>query len=145
MATDTCKWNETALLVIDMQNDFVGSPMLAASAKVILPKVAEAVSLARERDIFIIWVVREHDPLGRDVELFRKHYYSNGKGFAIKGSKGAELVEGFKIEEGDYKLVKPRFSAFFNTHLDAVLRGSGIKSLVVVGGSDSELHQANCV
>ncbi|KAJ4788797.1 Peroxyureidoacrylate/ureidoacrylate amidohydrolase RutB [Rhynchospora pubera] len=140
MANGTCKWNETALLVIDMQNDFVGSPMLAASAKVIVPTVAETVSLARERGIFVIWVVREIDPLGRDVELFRKHHYSNGQGLAIKGSKGAELVEGLKIEEKDYKLVKTRFSAFFNTHLDAVLRGSGIKRLVVVG-----VQTPNCI
>ncbi|KAF3333169.1 inactive nicotinamidase [Carex littledalei] len=144
MATTPCKWDETALLVIDMQaplsqtlsNDFVlpamGSPMLVAGAKAIVPSVAKVVSLARERGIFVIWVVREHDPSGRDVELFRRHHYSNGKGPTMKGAKGAELVEGLKIREGDYKLVKTRFSAFFNTHLDALLKGSGIKRLVIV-------------
>jgi nicotinamidase-related amidase len=77
--------------------------------------------------------VREHDPSGRDAELFRRHHYSNGKGPTMKGAKGAELVDGLKIREGDYKLIKMRFSAFFNTHLDVLLKGSGIKRLVVVG------------
>lgn len=51
----------------------------------------------------------------------------------MKGSKGAELVEGLVPVEGEYKLVKTRFSAFFDTHLNSLLQSSGIKSLVVVG------------
>ncbi|KAJ1690840.1 hypothetical protein LUZ63_014995 [Rhynchospora breviuscula] len=144
MATVCCNWNETALLVIDMQNDFLlpemGSPMLVPGAKAVVPAVAKVVSLARERGIFVIWVVREHDPSGKDVELFRRHHYSNGKGPTMKGAKGAELVDGLKIRDGDYKLVKTRFSAFFNTHLDAVLKGSGIKRLVIVG-----VQTPNCI
>lgn len=55
----------------------------------------------------ILKVVREHNPLGRDVELFRRHQYSPGKvGPAVKGSRGAELVDGLVIREGDYKLVR---------------------------------------
>ncbi|XP_078176755.1 putative inactive nicotinamidase At3g16190 [Carex rostrata] len=144
METTPCKWDETALLVIDMQNDFLlpemGSPMLVAGAKAIVPSVAKAVSLARERGILVIWVVREHDPLGRDVELFRRHHYSNGKGPTMKGAKGAELVEGLKIREGEYKLVKTRFSAFFNTNLDALLKATRIKRLVIVG-----VQTPNCI
>lgn len=79
-------------------------------------------------------VVREHDPQGRDVELFRQHLYSTGKvGPTSKGSQGAELVDGLVIKEGDYKLVKTRFSAFFATHLNSFLRTAGIDSLVIVG------------
>lgn len=54
-------------------------------------------------------------------------------GLARQGSKGAELVEGLVIEDGDYKLVKTRFSAFFATNLDLLLRSCGINNLVVVG------------
>lgn len=47
----------------------------------------------------ILKVVREHNPLGRDVELFRRHQYSPGKvGPAVKGSRGAELVDGLVID-----------------------------------------------
>lgn len=90
----------------------------------------------------LIWVqvVREHDPLGRDVELFRRHLYPSEKGApTVKGQIGAELVDGLVIEEGDYKLVKTRFSAFFATHLDSFLKGVGIDSLVVTGEKDIRL------
>ena len=84
----------------------------------------------------VLWlqVVREHDQQGRDVELFRRHLYSTGKaGPTSKGSVGAELVDGLVIKEGDYKLVKTRFSAFFATHLHSFLRTEGIKILVITG------------
>ncbi|CAL5058875.1 unnamed protein product [Urochloa decumbens] len=137
------KWSDTAMLVIDMQ-EFVDPAMnsltFLAGGEVILPAVTQAVKLARERGIFVVWVVREHDPAGRDVELFRRRFYSGGKGPAMKGCKGAELADGLAIKEEDYKLVKTRFSSFFATNLDSVLKTSGIKNLVVVG-----VQTPNCV
>ncbi|KAL6848450.1 hypothetical protein ACP4OV_021744 [Aristida adscensionis] len=148
-------WRETAMLVIDMQKEFVdprlGSPALLASGAAVLPAVGEAVAVARERGIFVVWVVREHESSGRDVELFRRHVYTGGKGLAVKGSKGAELAEGLAIEEGDYKLVKTRFSSFFATPLDSVLKASGIKKLVVVDNkhcyisTDTRVQTPNCI
>lgn len=78
--------------------------------------------------------MREHDPLGRDTELFRRHLYAADKPKPTsKGSMGAELVDGLVIKDGDYKLVKTRFSAFFNTHLHLYLQGAGIHQLVITG------------
>lgn len=72
--------------------------------------------------------------MGRDVEVFRRHLYGDGKAKPTsKGSKGAELVDGLIIKEGDYKVVKTRFSAFFATNLHSFLQGAGIDSLVAVG------------
>lgn len=78
-------------------------------------------------------MVREHDKLGRDVELFRRHLYTEKGGPSVKGHQGSELVEGLKMHEGDYKLVKTRFSAFFATNLHSVLLTARIDSLVIVG------------
>ncbi|XP_070027435.1 probable inactive nicotinamidase At3g16190 isoform X2 [Nicotiana sylvestris] len=127
-----CKWNKTALLVIDMQKDFVlpGAPMLVKGGEAIVPNVIKTVE-----------VVREHDPLGRDVELFRRHLYGDGKPKPTsKGSVGAELVDGLVIQEDDYKLVKTRFSAFFNTNLHSYLQGIGITNLVIIG-----VQTPNCI
>ncbi|KAJ0962591.1 hypothetical protein J5N97_027713 [Dioscorea zingiberensis] len=138
----TAKCSDTAMLVLDMQNDFIlpGGPMHLPGSQVIIPNVSRAVSVARERGIFVIWVVREHDRWGRDVEVFRRHLYANGDGPATVGSKGAELVDGLEFKEGDYKVVKTRFSAFFDTHLHHLLQTSGIKNLVIVG-----VQTPNCV
>ncbi|TXG68957.1 hypothetical protein EZV62_003892 [Acer yangbiense] len=137
------KWNHTALLVIDMQNDFVldDGLMRVDGGKAIVPNVIKAVHIARQRGILVVWVVREHDPQGRDAELFRQHLYSPGKvGPTSKGSPGAELVDGLVIKEGDYKLVKTRFSAFFATHLHSFLHSEGIHNVVVVG-----VQTPNCI
>ncbi|KAL2338058.1 hypothetical protein Fmac_012504 [Flemingia macrophylla] len=136
--------SRTAILVMDMQKDFIEdwSPCALKGAKQIIPNVIKAVQVARHRGILIVWVVKENDPMGRDVELFRRHFYNNGgkAGPAIKGSEGAELVDGLVIKEGDYKLVKTRFSAFFATHLHSLLQGAGINSLVVTG-----IQTPNCI
>ncbi|XP_019198672.1 PREDICTED: probable inactive nicotinamidase At3g16190 [Ipomoea nil] len=137
------KWRNTALLIIDMQNDFIlpGGPMHVGGAQAIVPNVIKAVEVARNRGIPIIWVVREHDPSGRDAELFRRHLYSPGKPKPTsKGSVGAELVDGLVIKEGDYRLVKTRFSAFFNTNLHSYLQSNGITSLVITG-----VQTPNCI
>ncbi|XP_021736893.1 probable inactive nicotinamidase At3g16190 [Chenopodium quinoa] len=136
-------WKKTALIVIGMQKDFAipGAPFLIDGAPAILPNVKKAVEVARERGILVVWAQREHDASGRDVEFFKRHLYRSEKGgSAIKGSEGAELVEGFEILEGDYKLVKTRMSAFFNTHLHSVLLASEIDSLVIVG-----IQTPNCI
>ncbi|KAJ0745093.1 putative N-carbamoylsarcosine amidase [Helianthus annuus] len=135
--------NSTALLVIDMQNDFVlaDGSMRVDGALAIVPNVIKAVEHARRRGFLVVWVVREHDPLGRDVELFRRHFYAEGKPKPTsKGSKGAELVDGLVIKQEDYKVVKTRFSAFFATQLHSVLQGAGIDSLVAVG-----VQTPNCI
>ncbi|KAG9456120.1 hypothetical protein H6P81_000628 [Aristolochia fimbriata] len=136
-------WKRAALLVIDMQNDFIlpGSPMYVAGGEAIVPSVMEIIRVARERGMLVVWVVREHDPLGRDVELFRRHMYGDGKAKPTSnGTKGAELVDGLVIKEGDYKLVKTRFSAFFATNLQSLLRSNGIEDIVVVG-----VQTPNCI
>ncbi|KAI9107923.1 hypothetical protein K1719_021259 [Acacia pycnantha] len=84
----------TALLVVGMQRDFIkdGGPMLVKGGKAIVPNVVKAVEVARQNGILIVWVVREHDPLGRDVELFRRHLYGAGVvGPTTKGSEGAGI------------------------------------------------------
>ncbi|CAL5210627.1 unnamed protein product [Lathyrus oleraceus] len=139
----TESWNHAALLVIDMQKDFIDeeSPVRTKGGKYIVPNVIKAVEVARQRGILIVWAVREHDPLGRDVELFRRHLYTaENVGPSSIGSKGAELVDGLVFREGDYKLVKTRFSAFFATHLHSVLQGAGINTLVVTG-----VQTPNCI
>ncbi|XP_043694457.1 probable inactive nicotinamidase At3g16190 [Telopea speciosissima] len=138
------KWKTTALLVIDMQKDFIlpNKFQLLPGGQAIIPNVIKAVEIARQRGIFIVWVVREHDPIGRDVELYRLHLYGKDKETTPvkKGSVGAELVDGLEIQEGDFKLVKTRFSSFFGTNLHSVLQRVGIDSLVVTG-----IQTPNCV
>ncbi|RZC51252.1 hypothetical protein C5167_019676, partial [Papaver somniferum] len=51
-------WKNTALLVIDMQKDFVtpGSPVCVNGSQSIVPSVIKAVDIARLRGILVVWV-----------------------------------------------------------------------------------------
>ncbi|XP_051119311.1 probable inactive nicotinamidase At3g16190 isoform X2 [Andrographis paniculata] len=142
MAVAEMKWTSTALIVIGMQKDYVSktSPSRMESGEVILPNVIKTVDVARSRGMPI--VVREHDHLGRDVELFRRHNYvtPDKPKPVIKGRPGTELVDELEIKDSDYKLVKTRFSAFFNTNLHSYLQAIGVNSLVIIG-----LQTPNCI
>jgi len=136
------KWKKTALLVVDMQNDFLSpeAALFVAGGPSIIPAVLKAVEIAREKGAFVVWVVREHHESGRDVEYFRKHLYDGTTGPTTNGSGGATLADGLVARPGEHKIVKSRFSAFFATNLDLVLRREGIDHIVVAG-----VQTPNCI
>ncbi|XP_021627568.1 probable inactive nicotinamidase At3g16190 [Manihot esculenta] len=53
------KWKETALCVIDMQNDFIleDGLMRVDGGKAIVPNVIKAVEIARQGGVFVVWLV----------------------------------------------------------------------------------------
>ena len=50
-----------------------------------------------------------------------------------KGTWDYALVDKLKPQKGDIVIPKPRYSAFFNTALDSMLRARGIKNLAFCG------------
>ncbi len=135
--------NRTALLVVDMQNDFClpDAPLCVKGAMNCLPKVIQAVETARKSGSPVIWVVREHLPSGMDVESCRKALFEDGrKGATVVGTDGAKLVEGLSVLDGEPVVIKRRWSAFFATHLDLLLRRLGIEHVVVSG-----VQTPNCI
>lgn len=126
---------ESAILVVDMQNDFVlpGSPMHVAGAWATVPAIAKFLAYGRRNGWAVIYVTRSHQPSGIDAEITRRHFFAEGKAFCVPGTRGAEVVEALAPEAGDICIAKQRFSAFFATGLDLVLRGLGVKSVYVTG------------
>lgn len=120
-----------ALLVIDMQNDFYGegAPLECEGATDTLPIINEALKYAREKGIPIFHVYQEHrvdmSDFGRELERSKPH--------CIAGTYGVRFVEGLDVVDGDYFILKKRFSSFFQTELDMMLRGLGIEELIIGG------------
>jgi nicotinamidase-related amidase len=125
----------TAVLVIDMQNDFVlpGSPLCVSGAKATLPTIAQLHDHARRNGWTVVHVIRQHDASGCDAEPFRRHLFENGSGFCVKGTRGAQIVDELQPKNGDYQVVKTRFSGFFKTELHQLLQRLGIKRLILAG------------
>lgn len=135
--------SDTAILVIDMQNDFVlpGAVLNVAGAQATIPTIQELIKFGRSKGWHIIYVIREHDASGSDADLPRRHLFADGKpGYCVAGTKGWEIVDGLKPQKGDIIIKKHRNSGFFQTDLDTTLRKLGVNTVIISG-----TQYPNCV
>lgn len=125
----------TALLIIDMQNDFAhpdGVGFLPDSAHK-TAAMAACLDAFRAAGAPVFHIVRSYRRDTWDVERFRVPYFQNGPGFLVEGTWGAQIIDRLTPEPGEPVIVKQRFSAFAFTELDLLLRRAGIRKVVVVG------------
>jgi len=131
----------TALLLIDLQNDFVepGAPLEASMAYKSLPKLKELIQFCRNKGITIIYTRHAHDEDGSDMGLFKEIYPGLGEGAAlIQGQRGAEIFSEVAPQKGDLVVRKQRYSGFFQTNLDLLLRNKGIKDVAIAGATSED-------
>ncbi|AGB01308.1 cysteine hydrolase family protein [Methanoregula formicica] len=130
-----------ALLIIDMQNDFVceDSPYRVAGATAVVPKIQAVLAEFRKRNLPVFHILRIHRPDGSDVEIIRQEKFKKVP-FAVAGTHGAAIIDELVPREGEYILTKTRMSAFIGTELDLILRTLGITSVVVTG-----IQTPNCI
>ena len=131
-----------ALLIIDMQRDFVlpGAPLCVAGALPSVPVVRRLLDRARDRGWPVFHVVREHAPDGGDAEPCRRHLFRAGGGVCVAGTTGAAVVDELTPLPGERKLVTTRFSGFYRTSLEDELRALGVSTVLVAG-----TQYPNCV
>jgi nicotinamidase-related amidase len=124
-----------ALIIIDMQNDFVlpGAPACVSGAYATIVTVRRLLDLFRAKQWPVFHVVREYRDDGSDIEFTRLDGFLTKKRYVVAGTQGAEIVAALSPAHGEYKIVKNRFSAFMNTELDFMLRRIGATHLVVCG------------
>jgi len=130
-----------ALLIIDMQNDFVidGAPLRVARAAAIIPKVREVLDLFRSKKSPVFHILRIHRMDGSDVEITRQERFRQ-QPFAVEGTKGAAVVDVLRPLSGEYVIPKIRMSAFIGTELDLMLRNLAVTDIVVTG-----IQTPNCI
>ena len=130
-----------ALLIIDMQNDFVleGKPMKVAGAGEVIPKIQMVLTEFRRRSLPVFHILRVHRQDGSDVEIIRQDLFRINP-FAVAGTHGAAIVEELAPVQGEYVLTKTRMSAFIGTELDLILRTLDVTNLVVCG-----IQTPNCI
>ncbi|MBW7959560.1 MAG: cysteine hydrolase [Candidatus Promineofilum sp.] len=133
---------ETALLIIDMQNDYchvdgacgrAGSD--ASSVKAIVSPLNSLIENARRVNLKIIFIRTIHDEW-TDSSAIRSlpRYEEWSNELCRPDTWGAEFF-GVLPQPGDYVITKHRNSAFINTSLDLVLRSIGMKTIIVTGVS----------
>ena len=86
---------ENAILVVDMENDWVmpGSPMRVAGAYDTLPAIKKFLDYGRANNWAVIYIYRIHRISGIAAELFRRHFFEEGQPSCIDGTTGATIPE----------------------------------------------------
>lgn len=140
---------KSALIVIDMERGFVDAQSMhcIVHAKSTVPACSKAMALAREKAIPVFLVNRVYRGDGSDVEATRYHSWIEGGKAMRPGSTGVcscEMPEGMKAQPGDYTLTKPRWSAFFQTELDLLLRRLRIETVVLIGTTTPNCVRTTC-
>ena len=145
--------DETALIVVDMQNAYAspgGYLDLAGfdigGAAPVIEQTAKVLAVARAAGMTIVYFQNGWDADYREaggpgspnwhksnaLKTMRARPELEGKLLA-RGGWDYALVEALKPEAGDIVLPKPRYSGFFNSQLDSQLRARGIRNIVLVG------------
>ena len=120
---------KNALVVVDMVKDFTDPAGLVYYPPVsdILPRIAEAVAECRSAGFLIIFMRHcyRRDKYDKNLLAMRPN--------CIEGSGGEELDPSMPVEDNDYIIAKRRYSAFYGTDLDLVLREHGVENIVIAG------------
>jgi len=114
-----------ALIVDDILYDFVYGKLKSKRAAKIIPNAKKLISVARRAKLPVVYVCDAHLPGDPEIKLWGPH--------AMKGTRGAEVVDELKPEKRDYVLEKRVYSSFHETGLDLLLRNLNVDSVVIIG------------
>jgi len=131
----------SALLIIDMQNDFVReeAPLKVRDAESIIGNIRSVLQVFRRNRLPVFHILRVHRPDGSDVEVFRREIFQRTP-FAVEGTMGAQVISELQPVTGEYTIRKTRMSAFMQTELDLMLRTLSVDTVIVAG-----IQTPNCI
>lgn len=131
----------TAVIVVDLQNDYCSSSGKVAKLKEfdmlpvqrVIPRISKFLEYARRREVLIIWTRMIEDPNqmkknARDIILSAKDPLV----VCVPGTSGFEYYK-LKPKRGEIEIIKKSYGSFSNKKLDATLRKKDIKNLIIIG------------
>src|SRR5207247_6779750 len=105
MQIDTIDPAKTAMIVVDMQNDFVaaGAPIEVSAARAMVPKLAEALKICRDAGIRVIFTAHVHRRDGCDMGLFDDmHPPIANRDALVDGTPGVEIYPDLAPAPGEH-------------------------------------------
>lgn len=118
-----------ALLIIDMLNDFVreGAPLEVPGIRKVIPVIKKEIENAKKEGKPVIYICDTHNPDDKEFSKF------GWPPHAVKGAKGAKIIDELKPQEGDIVIEKTTYSGFYNTALDETLKKLEVDSVRLAG------------
>lgn len=117
----------TALIIVDMQNDFVkdGGTLVVPDAEGTIPAIGRLLDLARDSGMKVVFTQDTHSVEDPEWEIWPDH--------AHEGSWGWRIVDELAPREDELVIRKVRYDAFYGTHLDHFLRVWKTDTLIICG------------
>jgi len=129
-----------ALLVVDVQNDFVSSKGSAAkrgedvsAAQAAVPMLIRLIDEARRVGLTVVYIKTTHSEWTDTPSWIYRKSQQSALDTCREGTWGAEFYEGISPLPSERIVIKHRYSAFINTDLNTVLKAKGIESVLVTG------------
>jgi len=116
------------LFVIDMLKDFLnkdGALYCGDASLKIIPFIKGRIDEFHKNGDLVVFICDSHDEDDSEFEMFPKH--------CVRGTEGAEIIEGLTVKKKDIIVKKTRYSAFYNTDLDKILKDQELSEVHVVG------------
>ena len=131
----------TAVLVIDVQNDFcapgghteVNLGKDVTDCQAVVDPIVRLVASARSVDAVVIWVKADYNRTYLSPPIHARQVARGvANAYCVAGTWGAELYR-VSPEDGDMVIQKHRHSAFIGTELEQILRDRGVQTVVFAG------------
>lgn len=125
---------KTAVIIIDMQNDFVGkdAAIPCKSSEDIIPNIKKLIDFCHRNKIPVIYTQEAHRANHID---FGRELDGDEPVHCLEGSKGIEIIEELAPAPEDYVIMKRRYSGFFQTDLQILLSGLKVDTLIITGAA----------
>jgi len=122
---------KSALLVIDMQKFFLdpASPTFTCGGLAVLPTLKQLIQAFREANRPVIYACHVHHPDRLDAGIMEWWW----EGMCVEGSAESKVHDDIAPLPNEKVIFKHRYSAFYNTDLETVLRCLKIEDLVISG------------
>jgi ureidoacrylate peracid hydrolase len=127
---------KAVMIVVDMQNDFVadGAKLRSAQAAAMVPKLAATLKFCREKGIRVVYTAHVHRRDGSDMGRYEDLYPPIAdRSTLVDGTAGVEIFPSLAPQPGEHVIKKHRYSGFFATDLDLILRQWGIETVIISG------------
>lgn len=117
----------TALIVVDMQNDFVtpGGALVVAEAAGTVPVIQRLLARARAAGARVFFTQDTHGPGDPEFPIWGEH--------VLEGTWGWQIVDALAPAPGERVIRKLRYDGFFGTSLDHELRLAGVAHVIICG------------
>lgn len=117
--------SKTAILIIDMINDFVTGVFANPQAQEIIPNIQQLLQYAHQNDLPVIYCSDAHHPSNTEFRIWPSH--------SLKGTLGAQIIPELSPQPKDFCIEKQTFNAFFKTELEQLLKSLDVTTIILTG------------